>query len=272
MIFKDKIENNQNNSHKLGLKLWSINTDNYLYEAIRLFENGFFDYIELYMVPDNIDKLKNWQIAKKNHNIPFTLHAPHFMHGFNLAKSECKEKNYKIYEEVKIFADELNAPFIIFHGGIDGDIKETAKQLSSFQEPRALIENKPFEALPNKMNGRFCRGYSFSEIQLVQNVSGCGFCLDIGHAVCSANSQQKEIYSYVEDFLNLKPNMFHLTDNEDITSVYDSHLHLGDGDLNLSKIKEILPKNATITLETIKNSKNNLDDFIEDVEYWKNLK
>ena len=40
--------------YKIGLKLWSINTDYYYDEAKRLYDEGVFDYIELYVVPDTI--------------------------------------------------------------------------------------------------------------------------------------------------------------------------------------------------------------------------
>lgn len=249
--------------YKLGLKLWSVNTDYYYNEAIRLYNNKVFDYIELYVVPNTTDTIAKW----KKINIPFIIHCPHFAHGFNLANVYKKESNFDIYKQVKRFADELNAKYIIFHGGIDGDINETAKQLAQFNESRAVIENKPMIALPNKMGGKFCRGYNPAEIALVKEVAHCGFCLDFGHAICSANAQGKDIYEYCEEFLPLVPNMFHLTDNADITSPYDSHLHLGAGQLDFSKIKSILPQNAIITIETDKDSKENLDDFAGDVKW-----
>lgn len=246
--------------YKIGLKLWSINTDCYYDEAIRLYKDGVFDYIELYVVPDSLDTIKKW----KKLNIPFIIHCPHFAHGFNMAKVEKKESNLKIYKQVKMFADELSAKYIIFHGGIDGKVEETAKQLASFNEPRALIENKPMVALPNKMGGEFCRGYNPDEIRLIKEIAKCGFCLDFGHAICSANSQGKDIYEYCREFLQFEPGMFHLTDNKDITSPYDTHLHLGTGTLDIDKIKEMLPNDAIVTLETDKLSKENLDDFIND--------
>ena len=251
--------------YKLGLKLWSVNTDFYYDEAIRLYERGIFDYIELYVVPNTIETLSKWTKI----GIPFIIHCPHFMHGFNLAKTEKKESNWTIYQQVKQFADKLNAKYIIFHGGVDGNIEETAQQLASFNEPRALIENKPMVALPNRMGGNSCRGYNKEEIEIVKKASGCGFCLDFGHAICAANSQKEEVYSYCENLFSLFPNMFHLTDNTDITSPYDTHPHLGEGQLNITRIKGMLPKDATITLETEKKSKTNLDDFIGDSKCMK---
>lgn len=267
MIFKDKIENNQNNSHKLGLKLWSINTDNYLYEAIRLFENGFFDYIELYIVPDNIDKLKNWQIAKKNHNIPFTLHAPHFMHGINLADKEKETFNMKIFEQVKAFSDELDANYVVIHGGIEGKVEETIRQLKMINLSNMLIENKPYIA---PIGERFCRGAFIEEIKHIITEVGCGFCLDVGHAICSANSFKKEPYSYLEEFNNLKPVCYHLSDGF-IDSEIDKHLNFGGGNFDFNRIFDIIDRDKNIAIETKKNSKENLDDFVKDVRFLKGL-
>ncbi|MEE6206874.1 MAG: hypothetical protein VZR95_02350, partial [Alphaproteobacteria bacterium] len=141
--------------YKLGLKLWSTNTDFYYKEAIDLYTKGVYDYIELYVVPETLDTLPKWKQLK----IPFIIHNAHFMQGFNLADTEMKSRNLTIYEQTKQFADELDARYIIFHGGTDGRIEETVRQLSAFNEPRALIENKPFAALSNPMGGKFCRGH-----------------------------------------------------------------------------------------------------------------
>ena len=252
---------------KFGLKLWSVN-DNYFNEALSLYEKGFFDFIELYVVPDSYkSNIKLW----KSLNIPFLIHAPHYEHGFNLSKNENEIRNIEIYEETKAFANELNAEYIIFHGGIGGDVEETVKQLKSFNEPRVLIENKPQVVFPKLENNEICRGYNISEIKYIMDCVDCGFCFDFGHAICSANSQKKEVYLYLEEFLKLKPEMFHLTDIKDINSVYDSHEHFGEGELNLNKIFILLSgtlfDNINITIETKKNSKTNLDDFIKDINF-----
>lgn len=43
--------------NKLGLKLWSTNTDYYLKAAEKLYKEGYFDYIELYVVPNTVSTL-----------------------------------------------------------------------------------------------------------------------------------------------------------------------------------------------------------------------
>lgn len=254
--------------YKLGLKLWSINTDFYYEEAKKLYTQGIFDYIELYVVPNTLNTLQKW----KELNIPFIIHAPHFAHKFNLSKVENKDRNSEIYEETKRFADELNAKYIIFHGGVDGSVEETARQLESFNEQRALIENKPYIALPNRMGGKFCRGATLEEIKYIKDTAKCGFCFDIGHAICSANSQNKEQYSFLHELMSLNPTMFHLSDVKDMNSPYDAHPHLGTGELDIERLKrEIFYSDAIISVETNKNSKENLDDFEKDIEWLMNL-
>ncbi len=251
--------------NQIGLKLWSTN-ENYIHEALALYVQGYFNYIELYVVPRSYQKyIDLWRELKEKHNIPFIIHAPHFAHEFNLAKREYLNNNVIMYKETKCFADTLNVNFVIFHGGVDGDIKETAHQLKSLDEPRSLIENKPYKALTNSIGANICRGYNIEEVRYVLTNTKCGFCFDIGHAICSANSQKKEFYAYIDEFMKLKPLMFHLSDSDDSASEFDSHVHLGRGNLDIGRIVDKIPDNAMVTIETNKNLGMTLDDFCADV-------
>ena len=61
--------------YQIGLKLWSVNTEHYYQEAARLYAEGMFDYIELYVVPGSIAALPKW----KEQKAPFInrfLHLP----------------------------------------------------------------------------------------------------------------------------------------------------------------------------------------------------
>ena len=82
--------------HKIGLKLWNINTDYYYDEARKLYNNNVFDYIELYIVPGYLDLIDKW----KEIRIPFDIHAPHFAHNMNLSKKEFEKENFDKYLEV----------------------------------------------------------------------------------------------------------------------------------------------------------------------------
>lgn len=253
---------------KLGLKLWSNNTDNYLKEAERLYKEGWFDYIELYVVPNTIEMVSKWKSLNTELNIPFTLHAPHFMHGINLAKTEYFKTNIEIFKEVEIFSIELDAQYVVVHSGIEGDINETVRQLNIINMHKILIENKPYIApLGDQL---LCRGATMEEITKVINEVECGFCLDIGHSICTANSLKIEPYEYMIQFNTLNPTCYHLSDNF-IDNHIDRHLHLGTGNYDFKKILDIIDLNKNIAIETKKNSKENLDDFIEDVKLLKGI-
>lgn len=254
---------------KLGLKLWSNNTDAYLQEAKRLYKEGWFDYIELYVVPNTLDTISKWKNLNTGLDIPFTLHAPHFMHGVNLAKNEHLKTNIEIFKEVEIFSQELNASYTVVHSGIEGDINETIRQLKIIKPSKMLVENKPYVA-PLK-NNLICRGAVIEEIKKVIEEVGCGFCLDIGHSICTANSLKLEPFDYLTKFNLLNPTCYHLSDNF-MDSKIDSHLHFGKGNYDFEKIFDIIDKNKNIAIETKKNSKENLDDFVVDVKYVSSIK
>lgn len=254
---------------KFGLKLWSTNADAYLPAAERLYGAGVFDYLELFVVPGSADALSEWQALRERSGIPFVIHNAHSACGFNLAKRECEAHNREIYAESRAFADALEAKHVIFHGGTDGSEEETVRQLKGLGESRALVENKPFVPLRNPLGVKFCRGATAEELERIVGETGCGFCLDVGHAICSANSQGLEPYAFVRDLSRrLSPAMYHLSGVDDMRSVYDSHPHLEGSALDLARIcREVFPANACISIETAKDFSDGLDDFAADVEY-----
>ncbi len=244
--------------HRFGLKLWS-NNDHYVNEAVRLFDKGIYQYIELYLLPGTENKMvEMW----KGLDIPYIVHAPHFLAGLNLAKREQKETNLRLLEETRRFADKLSAEHIIVHPGIGGDIEETASQIKEINESRFLIENKPHYAIIDDL---ICNGSTPKEIEFILEETKIGFCLDIGHAFCAERGLMKESMSFLYGFLNLKPEMYHLTDGV-YESVYDRHDHIGTGNYDIATIVNLIPHGKRITVETIKDSVDNLSDFEEDIE------
>lgn len=249
----------------LGLKLWSINTDNYLEQAKKLYQDGWYDYIELYVVPETIDTINKWKELK----IPFTLHAPHFVHGVNLADKEKASYNLRVFDEVEKFRIELEAQYVVVHSGMDGNINETIRQLKLIKPKNMLIENKPL--IPPLKENSICRGAYIEEIKEVIDEIGCGFCLDIGHAMCTANSLKIDPCEYLNKFQKLNPYCYHLSDNF-VDSEKDGHMHLGKGNYDFARIFDIIDTNKNIAIETNKISKIDLEDFIEDVKWLRNLK
>jgi deoxyribonuclease IV len=249
--------------YKLGLKLWSTNK-NYIKEAVRLYDDKIFNYIELYIKPNSFKEyIHIWKELK----IPFVIHAPHFMDGFCLSCSEKERDNKILAQEAFRFADDLKADTVIFHPGVNGKIEETARQIQLLQDKRVTIENKPYYALNNL---GICNGYSSEEISFIKEKTGCSFCLDIGHAICAANAHKQDPIKYLAKFIKLDPQMFHLTDG-DYKGIYDTHKHFGQGNFPLKEISQLVPKNSIITNEAYKDSKDSLEDFCEDVKYLKEM-
>ncbi len=249
--------------NKIGLKLWNINTDYYFEEAKRLYIENVFDYIELYIVPGHLDKIDKWTEL----NIPFDIHAPHSAHGMNLSKKELFDNNYQLYLETKQYADVLGAEIIVFHGGVDGTIEQTIEQLSSFNDRRILIENKPYKVMPFIQGKRYV-GTIPTDIILTMNQTGYGFCFDVCHALCVEKSLGMKPYSLCSEFVKLNPLRVHLSDHK-LSEELDSHLNYGKGQIDFSYILKQLPKNIAITIETQKACSTNLDDFISDVNFLK---
>lgn len=242
---------------RYGLKLWSTNR-NYYDEAARLCGEGICQYIELYSVPGSFgDHASIWKTLK----VPYVIHAAHFRNGMNLAKKDNEARNRELIKEAQLFADELEAEKLIVHPGIDGEIGETARQIKTIGDRRLLLENKPYRALAG---GLICNGTTPEEIALVINETGCGFCLDFGHAIYSANAQGRDSHAFIVEFMLLKPSIFHLTDGERYGTL-DSHRHIGQGDFNFRELISFLPPSAMVTVETDKDSADKLDDYVRDV-------
>ncbi len=254
--------------YKIGLKLWSTNK-NYIEQALLLYEKKVYDYIELFVVPDSYNEyISLW----KNLDIPFIIHAPHSFVGLNMAKKELLKNNLRLANQAQRFADYLDAKFIIFHPGIDGDIKQTVYQLNKINDQRILIENKPYYTIDKKL---ICNGYSPEDIEfIIKNTSvanmSIGFCFDIGHAIYSANAQGLDRYDYLLRFNKFKPKIYHLTDG-DINGVIDQHEHLGLGSFDFEKIVDLFTKNTYITVETKKNYQDSLSDFEKDILFLKKM-
>ena len=251
------------NNKNFGLKLWSIN-NNYISEAIRLYQEGYYQYIELYAVQKTYDKcIDLWVHLRDKNNIPFVIHAPHSLGGMNLSQGEFLSTNLTLANEAKQFADTLRADTIIFHPGVGGNKEETVFQLNKINDRRILIENKPYYAIGKK---EICIGYSPEDIEYIMRNANVGFCFDIVHAICAANAINEPYMNYLKRFLALEPSMFHLVDCE-LNSLEDNHLNPGKGSIDIPVIIKLIPAGKRITIETDKSSNNDLKDFEADVLY-----
>ena len=247
----------------IGLKLGSRDTQ-YIKEILEYYEQGIFQYIELFTLTDTYDDtISYW----KQFKIPFGIHAPHSAAGLNLANVANRRVNApKIAEAVK-FADELNAKYIIFHSGTNGMPCEVVNQLRPFADERFLIENKPIRGL----DGSTCVGSVYGDLELIIDGigNGCGFCLDFGHAICAANTLKKEPFEFIKELTKLDPRVYHLTDG-DYKSELDSHLHYGAGSFPLKELLALVPDGGMVTNEAKRKRIDNLIEFFDDSAFFLN--
>ncbi len=251
---------------RVGIKQFSDQFEIYKDDLLKYMDK--YDYIELYVYPEGMEYLKKWADLKNKYGLNFTIHAPHFSQHVNLADETYFENNKKAYKTVNTFAQELDAEYTVVHGGMDGSVEEIVRQISLLKPYKMRIENKPYVA-PRKPDSMICRGATVEEIKYIMNNYDCGFNLDIGHAFCSAVSQNINQIEYLKQFLDLKPKSYHISDGEYDNRI-DIHYHLGDGDYDWSNIFPLLDKNSNWTLETIKKNDNDgLSRVVKDIELMK---
>lgn len=249
--------------HNLGLKLGSTDTQ-YTEDIIRYYDEGVFQYIELFVVSGSLDETVSYW---KQFDIPFGIHAPHSAAGMNLSLSENREINKPKIEETLKFADALDARYIVFHAGTNGTIEEATRQLLPYADERFLIENKPIKGL----DGSRCVGTTYDELLQITKELKAGFCLDFGHAICAANTLQEDAVDFIKKLLELSPRLFHLTDG-DYKSEMDSHLHYGKGSFPLVHLLKFVPNGMMITNEAKRRDADSLRETVEDFEWIRKIK
>lgn len=248
-----------------GLKLWSTNLA-YIPGAEELLRRGIFQYVELFAVPGSLDNAAKWS-GLAGGGVRYVVHAPHYMAGMNLADPESRAHNMRLAGEAFRFADVVKSEKIIFHPGVNGRAEEAGVQLKDLDASRILVENKPYVGLRPDL---ICVGHSPASVRRIMDISGVGFCLDIGHALAAAFSLNKGESEMLDEFFALGPSMFHVADGQR-GSACDGHLHLGGGNYDFPGIVARLPRDAWITLETEKKYKDRLDDCESDVRFLESL-
>lgn len=245
-----------------GLKLYS--TDIELIPNAQRIKDEFFHFVELYIVPGSYEKtIHHW----KDFDVPFIIHAPHSLHGFNLARAENWKNNLKYFSETRIFADELDSEIIIIHGGYNGSLHESIRQIKLLDEKRIILENKPKLGLKNEL----CIGWSPSEFRNAFETGVLkGIALDFGHAVNAANSLDVHAMTIIEEFIEFSPIIFHISDGDRL-SEKDMHFNLGHGNFNLLEFVVLIPEGGLLTIETPRCKLHDLSEFLEDITFLNHL-
>ncbi len=248
---------------KIGLKLYSTNLV-LIPGALRLKKEGFFDYIELYVIPDSHEEtIHVW----KNIDVPYVIHAPHSFHGVNLAQKDRWETNLQFFNEARQFSDDLGSDIIIVHGGNNGAFEETLRQIALFNDDRIVLENKPQKGI----HGEQCVGWSpqeFYEAMMSEVIYGT--VLDFVHAAYAANSAKTDKMKIIKDFMVFHPKVFHLSDGN-ASSEKDIHLNLGKGNMDLGGFLSVIPNGGLVTIETPRDEVKGLEDFVNDIHFLRNV-
>ncbi len=217
-----------------GLKFYSTN-------KVTEKDFSFADFIEVLTVPENpVGDFDNFD--KK-----FRIHCPHSEHGFNpCAKNENNTRILKIATDA---ADKLNADIIVVHSGFNTDklnIRDAKKNAMEFLtehfDERLCVEN----LMPQDSEMKWIT--YLPEHLTVYRDSGFKFCLDFGHAIETATQLKKNYKDFIQDFLRLKPDYFHLSGTQ---KGRDMHLSILDSDADVEFMKKaILKAGKPVCLET----------------------
>jgi len=260
---------------KYGIKIWSINKD-WFHEAIDLSKQGKIDFGELYIVPNSFE-LKELEVLKQ---MPFSVHAPHYTHGFNVF--ELSEEQINVFNnQVTKTADFLNSNFIILHPGVGKDRNIFKKNSSKLTDKRILMETMLNTGFVGKGGNRLgegvrCFGYSKEQLKFIHDECGFDICLDLSHVTASAAFQKIKYKDFIKSLIvELSPSYFHISGQHE-DSEEDEHLNISDGDIDMKWIKTILTdlaetKDIYLVFETPKTGVG-LENDIKNIEFFKNLK
>lgn len=242
------------NDIKFGLKLWSLNYD-LIAPAKEAISENIFQYIELMVVPQTRASLF------KMIEVPFILHATSERWGFNISDSSKEIFNLDVIKNCLAWADELGARYVIVHPGF-GEFAAAKNFLDKINDRRILIENMPKVGVKNEK----MVGYDPEQIKDLKR-GDFGFCLDLTHAVKAAASLKINYKKLIADFIELKPELFHISD-ADCKKEMDEHLDIGKGDSDFAFFADCIKKSGAshVTLETPRSDLRSVREDIDNLD------
>jgi endonuclease IV len=235
---------------KVGVKLWADNKD-----YARKIEKhvDFFEVIA--------EEGKNYSFLTKIKK-PLIIHAEDFRFQTNLANPENNTLSIRYLTFAFDLLKKHGAPYIILNPGIRFNNKciilNHVALFKKFNAKKILVENQP--PLKNRTYPFFCRNYD--EVYEMFRKTGVGFCLDFDHAYASSYFFERETMKFCCDLLDMKPRHIHISNGKN-NSYIDYHLHFTEGDFNMMQMKELIPPDMWVTLDTA----NDLDQQLEEIRF-----
>ncbi|HII72300.1 TPA: TIM barrel protein [Candidatus Woesearchaeota archaeon] len=223
--------------------------------GVKVFYESDIPYIR--KIADSLDFVETMAvIGRKYHRfsdlgLPFVVHNMHGRWGVNFADPDKVRKNTASLNHSIAVADELGAKKIIVHPGrFSHDLcseEQVVDFLSDFKDKRILIENMPYSS-----EGTIHIGYSFEGMRYLLKNTKRRMLLDFAHGSESAAWRGERPLPFIKRLMTLRPAHFHMSDTR-LKTIRDMHLHLREGTLPLKEYRNLLPKNAWITLEVDHN-------------------
>lgn len=237
---------------KIGVKIHPDNKD--YVKQIR----PYVDFFEVVAIEG-----KNYSFLKTE-KTPLVVHAEDFKYQANLANPGNNSINQRYLAFVFELLDELKAKHIVINPGVRFNNKCSTENhallFKKFKSRKMLVENQP--PLKNRTYPFYCRNYD--EIRQFNKLTKTGFCMDLAHAYASAFFFNREPVDFCDHMLDLDPKHVHISNGRS-QSYLDPHLHFDEGDFNMVQMKELIPRDAMVTLDT----DNDLDAQIEEIKFLK---
>lgn len=258
---------------QFGVKVWSkdvVRNRAFFQQCVTAVKEGLFGYIELFAQAGSFAETSS-AIKEEMQGLPVVIHAPHCGVGMDTGDVSLAVENQRMFEDSRKFADLLHAEMIIQHPGMGQGaayLEESIRQLKMLNDKRIVVENQPYEC---NVKHKRLHGITPEELKTIKAETGYGFCLDFYHAVCAANCLSVDVYRFLDEFKKLQPSMYHLCDG-DINGKTDEHLHLGEGNFDLSRfLRDYVTDGAKATLETGREVPQNVEPWLEDLRYIKKV-
>jgi len=251
---------------KIGIKILTeyFNLMNEIYENLDI-----IDYIEISIKPNfNIEDLKKIKEVK----LPYAIHLPNSNSGIDFGEVKREKDNSKFLKNVNENIDlfkTLNPICYIIHPE-SGDQEYSIMNLKKIELRPLAIENMPIKGI----RGEKLLGYDLDTIEVFFNeIQDLELCFDINHAIKAATTKNEDYISFIRNFLNFRrPILFHIASG-DLNVGIDNHLHLDEGDYDITQIKKILLDYKDIvhlTFETPRNVDNKIEDDLKNMNVFIN--
>ena len=198
---------------------------------------------------------KNDNIEFANTDLEICIHSTTVDLNIASLNTGIRKESVKQMKDALDYGKKINATALTIHPGQIGRNEDRIRRYAlelAIESIGELVDYSDIVVSVENMPERFSfLGNKVEELERIQNETGCGLTIDVGHGNTCGNC---------EEFLDLKNISYcHLNDNN---GVKDQHVTLGEGTLDLNLLKKV--DKGIIEL-------NNFDNVLKSKEVIKNL-